>query len=309
MPPSNSTVASPSANVPQPGSLLLPALALVACIILVVAGQAGDDWWQIVVLGVVEGITEFLPISSTGHLLIAADLLGFQHSMGGTFEIFIQLGAVLAVVGFYARDLLGQARALPHDRSVQRFWVTVLVAFLPAAIVGLALRGFIKTVLFESPQIIAGALIVGGVVLVAIERLLQRRPTATALDRIHLPEALAIGVAQVTALIPGVSRSGASMVGGLLAGLDRVTATTFSFYLAIPTLGAATLVDLLGSLDLLTPSDYGRLALGLLVSFVVAWLCIGWLLRYVARNSFTAFGIYRVIAGVVILGLVLAGRL
>jgi undecaprenyl-diphosphatase len=306
---SNSSVTSQTEEGRQHGRLVLPVLATLACITVIVAGLAGSDWWQIVVLGVVEGITEFLPISSTGHLLIAADLLGFEHSIGGTFEIFIQLGAVLAVVGFYASDLLGQARALPHDRDVQRFWLSVLVAFLPAAIVGLALRSFIKTVLFESPQVIAWALIAGGVVLIAIERLLWRRPTVTSIDRIHFPEALVIGLAQVAALIPGVSRSGASMVGGLLTGLDRVTATTFSFYLAIPTLGAATLIDLLGSLDQLVPSDLGRLLLGMLVSFVVAWVCIGWLLRYVARNSFTVFGIYRIVAGVVILGLVFSGRL
>jgi undecaprenyl-diphosphatase len=306
---SNTSGVSQTEEARQQSGLVLPALATLASIIVIVAGLAGRDWWQIVVLGVIEGITEFLPISSTGHLLIAADLLGFQHSIGGTFEIFIQLGAVLAVAGFYARDLLRQAWALPHDHAVQRFWLAVLVAFLPAAITGLALRGFIKTVLFESPQIIAWALIVGGVVLIAVERLLRRRPTVTSIERIHLPEAFAIGLAQVMALIPGVSRSGASMVGGLFAGLDRVTATTFSFYLAIPTLGAATLIDLLGSLDQLAPDDYGRLLLGMLVSFVVAWLCIGWLLRYVARNSFTVFGIYRIVAGIAILGLVFAGRL
>jgi undecaprenyl-diphosphatase len=306
---SNTSAASQTEAAWRRNGLVPPTLATIASLIMILAGRAGSDWWQVVVLGVVEGITEFLPISSTGHLLIAADLLGFQHSVGGTFEIFIQLGAVLAVVGFYARDLLGQARELPHDHDVQRFWLAVLVAFLPAAVIGLAVRGFIKTVLFESPQVIAGALIVGGVVLIAVERLLHRRPTVTSIERIHLPEALAIGLAQVTALIPGVSRSGASMVGGLFAGLDRVTATTFSFYLAIPTLGAATVLDLLGSLDQLTPSDLGRLLLGMLVSFVVAWLCIGWLLRYVARNSFTAFGVYRIAAGIVILGLVFAGRL
>jgi undecaprenyl-diphosphatase len=196
-----------------------------------------------------------------------------------------------------------------HDRAVQRFWLAILVAFLPAAVIGLALRDFIKTVLFESPTVIAVALIVGGVVLIAIERLLQRQPTITSVEQIRVRDALAIGLAQVAALIPGVSRSGASMVGGLLTGLDRVTATKFSFYLAIPTLGAATLVDLLGSLDLLTPDDLGRLLLGALVSFVVAWLCIGWLLRYVARNSFTAFGVYRIIAGALILALVFAGQL
>jgi undecaprenyl-diphosphatase len=288
--------------------LAIPGIATILCVAVVLSGAAGTDWWQVVFLGIVEGITEFLPISSTGHLLVTADLIGFQHSIGGTFEIFIQLGAVLAVVGFYARDLLWQARALPHDRGVQRFWVGVLVAFLPAAIIGLGLRGFIKTVLFESPVVIAWALIAGGMVLAVIEQLLHR-PRVTSIDRIHLPEALAIGLAQATALIPGVSRSGATMVGGVFAGLDRMTATTFSFYLAIPTLGIATLVDLLGNLNTLTISDAGRLLLGLLVSFVVAWVCIGWLLRFVGGHSFVVFGIYRIAAGIAILALAAAGRL
>jgi undecaprenyl-diphosphatase len=136
---------------PQPArrllSFLLPGIALVLCVALIITGAAGGDWWQVVILGIVEGITEFLPISSTGHLLIAADLLDFQHSIGGTFEIFIQLGAVLAVIGYYARDLLAQARSLPASPRTRRFWLCILVAFLPAAVIGLALRDVIKTVL------------------------------------------------------------------------------------------------------------------------------------------------------------------
>ena len=278
------------------------------CVVLILSGAAGNEWWQVLILGVVEGITEFLPISSTGHLLLASDLIGFEHSIGGTFEIFIQLGAVLAVVGYYARDLLGKVRAAPGDVSVRRFWLALLIAFLPAALVGLTLRDVIKDVLFESPTLIAGALIVGGVILLLIERLpLQARTSA--IEEVSFKQALGIGIAQVFALIPGVSRSGASMVGGLSSGLDRVTATAFSFYLAIPTLGAATLIDLLGSMDQLSQADLGRLLLGMLVSFVVAWVCIGWLLRYVARNTFFTFGVYRILAGLVVLALVATGRL
>jgi len=268
-----------------------------------------DEWLEVVLLGVIEGLTEFLPISSTAHLLIAADVLGFQKSAGGTFEIFIQLGAVLAVIGFYARELFAQARALPNDLATQRFWMSILVAFLPAALVGFTLRSWIKTVLFASPLMIAWALIIGGVVLLLVD-LLPRRPAASSdQQRVSLRQALGIGIAQVFALVPGVSRSGASIVGGMLSGLDRPTATRFSFYLAIPTLGAATIVDLLSSFDQLTAGDFGRLLLGALVAFIVAWFSIGWLLRYVARNSFIAFGIYRIVAGALILTLIAFGTL
>lgn len=269
---------------------------------------ANNAWWDVFLLGVVEGITEFLPISSTGHLLVTSDLLGFTNSIGGTFEIFIQLGAVLAVLLYYARDLLAQARAVPTNAATRRFWLGIIVAFLPAALVGLLLRDWIKAVLFTSPSVIAWSLIVGGIVLLIVERL-PLRPSVREERAITLRQALGIGLAQVLALIPGVSRSGASIVGGMLGGLDRRTATAFSFYLAIPTLGAATVVDLLGSLDQLTSSDLGRLALGTLVSLIVAWFAIGWLLRYVANHSFVAFGLYRIGAGLIILLLVALGWL
>jgi undecaprenyl-diphosphatase len=254
-------------------------------------------------------VTEFLPISSTGHLLITADLLNFQNSIGGTFEIFIQLGAILAVVVFYARDLISQVRSLPTSPTTRRFWLAILVAFLPAAAIGFVFRGRIKQVLFASPPVIAWALIIGGVVLIAVEMLPRRQATVHEVENTSFMQALGIGIAQVLALIPGVSRSGASIVGGLLGGLDRPTATAFSFYLAIPTLGAATIVDLLGSLDELAPGDIGRLVVGTIVAFVVAWISIGWLLRYIAHHSFVAFGIYRIIVGIVILALVFAGQL
>jgi len=175
--------------------------------------------------------------------------------------------------------------------------------------VGIALRSWIKQVLFASPSVIAWALILGGIVLIVIERLPKRTTTAQNVEQVSFGQALGIGVAQVFALVPGVSRSGASMVGGMLGGLDRRTATTFSFYLAIPTLGAATLVDLLGSLGQISGSDVGRLLLGTVVAGVVAWISIGWLLRYVAGHSFVAFGIYRIVVGALILTLVAAGRL
>src|SRR5262245_17694010 len=289
--------------------LLLIVTTFVLGLGLFLSSGAAHTWWEVLTLGVVEGLTEFLPISSTAHLLITADLLHFSNSIGGTFEIFIQLGAILAVVLYYARDLLAQARALPTSAPIRRFWLSIVLAFLPAALVGLALRKWIKAVLFAAPAVIAASLILGGLVLIAVELLLRRRATTTEAEEVSFGQALGIGVAQLFALIPGVSRSGASIVGGLLSGLDRRAATTFSFYLAIPTLGAATIVDLLGSLHQMTAGDLARLLVGTLVAFVVAWLSIGWLLRYVASHSFVAFGIYRIAAGVLILGLLAIGWL
>lgn len=287
--------------------LAIGAIALLG-MALIVAVPAASDWWKVVILGVVEGLTEFLPISSTGHLLVVSSLLNFEGSLGGTFEIFIQLGAVMAVVGYYAADLLHQARRAPHDPQTQRFWLAIGIAFVPAAVIGLALHGWIKAVLF-SPAVIGAALIAGGVVLIVVERLPRRTATIHDATQISLRQALGIGIAQALALTPGVSRSAASIIGGMLAGLDRRAATTFSFYLAIPTLGAATIVDLLTSLDQVTPDDMGRLFLGLVVSLIVAWLSIGWLLRYVANHSFVAFGVYRIIAGSIVLALVALGQL
>jgi undecaprenyl-diphosphatase len=263
-----------------------------------------DEWIKAAFLGVVEGVTEFLPISSTGHLVIASRLIHFQESLGGTFEVFIQFGAVLAVLGFYAGDLIVQARSLPREPRTRYFWLMIVVAFLPAAVAGLLLRDWIKAVLFTSPMVIAWAFIAGGIVLIGVE-LLPRRPATThEVMAVTWRQALAIGLAQVLALVPGVSRSGASIVGALLVGLDRPSATAFSFYLAIPTLLAATLYDLARSLSTLKSSDIGYLVLGTVVSGVVAAVSIRWLLRYVAHHTFVVFGIYRFAAGALILVLV-----
>ena len=287
---------------------LLPLLVGCAVALILMLALA-PSWGIVVILGIVEGLTEFLPISSTAHLLIVSDLLGFQNNIGGTFEIFIQIGAIFAVVAYYANDLFAQARALTTSATTRRFWLAILLAFLPAAVVGIALRSWIKQVLFASPSVIAWALILGGIVLIVIERLPKPAVRAQNVEQVSFGQALGIGVAQVLALVPGVSRSGASMVGGILGGLDRRTATAFSFYLAIPTLGAATLFDLLRSLDQISGSDIGRLLLGAVVAGVVAWISIGWLLRYVAGHSFVAFGIYRIVAGALILVLVAVGRI
>lgn len=259
-----------------------------------------SELWKVIVLGIVEGITEFLPISSTGHLIVVADLLNFEGSVGGTFEIFIQLGAVLAVIWYYRRDLWAQVKAAPADRRVQRFWLAVLVAFVPAAIIGFVLHDWIKEVLFK-PLVVAAALIVGGVVLLLVERRDHSGGTTSLYD-VSSKQALGIGLAQTVALIPGTSRSAASIVGGLLGGLNRTTATAFSFYLAIPTLGLATVFDLVTSLDQITRGDAINLIVGMVVSFVAALLAIGWLLRYIATHDFRIFGWYRIVAGIVVIG-------
>ena len=266
-----------------------------------------SDWLKIILLGIVEGTTEFLPISSTGHLIVTQALLNFDAGMNGTFEIFIQFGAVVAVLAYYRHDLLRQARALPVRRETQRFWAGIVIAVLPAGLLGILLLGWIKEVLF-SPVVVAAALIVGGLIFLLVERHSPEEAHAT--DDIMcmtLRQAFLVGVVQIAALIPGMSRSGASIIGGMQAGLSRRAATQFSFYLAIPTLGGATLVELVSVLAQVSSTHLVMLLLGALVSGVVAWVSIGWLLRYVSTNTFVSFGYYRIIAGVLILLAALAG--
>lgn len=263
-----------------------------------------SEWLKVVLLGVVEGVTEFLPISSTGHLIIATALVGgFERvSLKGTFEIFIQLGAVLAVVGFYRADFIRQIRQVRRDKSIQRLWLALVIASFPAALLGLMLGGLIEQTLF-TPVVVALSLIFGGIMFLVVERrpVVPLEVLTTDLTAITVRQALLVGLAQTVALIPGVSRSGASIVGAMLAGMNRTTATVFSFYLAVPTLGGATVYTLLRKLDQLKSGDVLKLLLGAAVSFVVAWLAMEWLLHYVARNRFTAFGIYRILIGAAVL--------
>lgn len=267
------------------------------------------EWLKVLIMGIVEGITEFLPISSTGHLIIASNLLRMPENLQVTFEIFIQLGAVVAVVVYYWRDIFQQVTSVARSRDVQHFWLCIVLAFIPAAVVGILARDFITEVLF-SPLVVAVSLIVGGVALIAVEQFYKHRVATThELTGISFRQAISIGVAQVLALIPGVSRSAASIVGGLLLGLNRPTATAFSFYLAIPTLGAATLFQLVSSLDEISPNDLLLLIGGAVISGIVAWGAVRWLLRYVSRNSFVPFGYYRIAVGLLILALIALGYL
>ena len=257
---------------------------------------------QALILGVVEGITEFLPISSTGHLLVTTSLLGAPNT-DGAFEIVIQAGAVLAVLLFYRRELLEKARAFPAEWNARRFWFTLLVAFMPAAVVGLLLDDYLEQHVFQNPAPVVGwALILGGVVLWLVDRhpagehQIEEPPVLT------FRQAWWIGLAQCLSLIPGVSRSGATIVGGLLVGLSRRRATEFSFFLSIPTLGGATAYKLVKEFDTLVHvASIGSLAVGTAVAFVTSLVAVGWLLRYVSGHNFRGFAVYRVVAGLAIL--------
>ncbi len=266
------------------------------------------EWLIAVLMGVVQGVTEFLPISSTGHLIVVGELIGLPPALENTFEIVIQIGAVLAVIGFYWIDLAGQVRSVRVDAAVQRLWLGVAIAFVPAALVGLLFHDYITRWLFH-PVPIAIALIVGGVIFLLVEWsgiADDIDDDVNTLQDVTLRQALAVGLFQMLALFPGVSRSGASIVGGLVAGLNRRVATQFSFYLAIPTLGLATLYELVTNLGRFSADGVFHILIGIAVSAVVAWIAIGWLLRYVSQHTFELFGYYRIVAGVVILFIFLA---
>lgn len=256
-------------------------------------------WLQVALLGVLEGLTEFIPVSSTGHLILMAAVLGFEGPPGRVFEIAIQLGAILAVVVLYFHRLFGVLLALPRDPAARHFVLAILLAFLPAALVGVVAHGFIKSVLF-SPWVVAVSLVVGGIAILLIER---ARPVATitAVERLPLGRALAIGAVQCLAMIPGVSRSGATIMGALLLGLDRRTAAEFSFFLAIPTMLGATVYDLYknrASLDL----DGGMLiGVGFVVAFLAALLVVRAVIGFVTRHGFAPFAWYRIALGSVAL--------
>ncbi|MCY4146986.1 MAG: undecaprenyl-diphosphate phosphatase [Chloroflexi bacterium] len=269
----------------------------------------GEDLLRVAVLSLVEGITEFLPISSTGHLIVGKALLGFD-ALGTVFEIVIQIGAACALILYYRKSLGAQAAQFRVNAEVRRFWQLILVACLPAAALGLLLEAQIETALF-TPQVVALALIAGGVALLAVEYYMGGKPCGDAralqFAELTLRQALMVGAAQALALIPGVSRSGSSIVGGLLAGMNRREATEFSFYLAIPLLGGATLYKLVKSLTVLGADELLLLAAGALLSGLFAWLAIDWLLGYIARHSFVLFGVYRIVAGALVLLAVAGG--
>jgi len=251
------------------------------------------------ILGIVEGLTEFLPISSTGHLILVGDLLGFNNDKGKVFEIAIQTGAMLSVVWEYRAKFASVLGALLSDRAAQRFAANIVVAFMPAAVLGLLVGSRIKAVLFK-PVPVAIAFIVGALVILWAERR-KHVVRVESVDDMTWQDALKIGIAQAFALIPGTSRSGATIIGGLLFGLSRRAATEFSFFLAVPTLVAAGAYDLYKNRALLEAQDVGMFAVGFVAAFVAAFLCIRWLLRYIARHNFSLFAWYRIAFGAVVL--------
>lgn len=261
------------------------------------------------IMGVVEGLTEFLPISSTGHLILAGALLGFDDEKAKVFDIAIQTGAIFAVILVYWQKIRDTVRALPTEKQAQRFALNVLIAFFPAVILGLLYGKAIKAHLF-TPVVVASMFIIGGFIIIWAERRQQKNPAVT---RIHDVEsmtaldALKVGLAQCTAMIPGTSRSGATIIGGMLFGLSRKAATDFSFYLAIPTLIGAGAYSLFKERALLSLADAPVFGVGLVMSFFSAWLCIRWLLRYIASHSFVGFAYYRIVFGLVVLATAWSG--
>jgi len=255
------------------------------------------------IMGVVEGLTEFLPISSTGHLILAGALLGFDDDKAKVFDIAIQTGAIFAVILVYWQKIRDTLIALPNQKQAQQFALNVLIAFVPAVVLGLLLGKAIKAHLF-TPTIVATTFIVGGFIILWAERRQAAGGNAVrihSVDEMSTLDALKVGLVQCLAMVPGTSRSGATIIGGMLLGLSRKAATDFSFYLAIPTLIGAGAYSLYKERALLSMADVPMFAVGLVFSFASAWLCIRWLLRYIATHSFTGFAYYRIAFGIVVL--------
>jgi undecaprenyl-diphosphatase len=252
------------------------------------------------IMGVVEGLTEFLPISSTGHLILAGSLLGFDDAKAQVFDIAIQTGAIFAVILVYWQRIRATLVQLPSQRQAQRFALNVFIGFLPAVVLGLLLGKAIKAHLF-TPVVVASTFILGGFVILWAERRQQGAVRIRSVDEMGPLDALKVGLAQCLALVPGTSRSGATIIGGMLMGLSRQAATDFSFFLAIPTLIGAGVYSLYKERALLSAADLPLFAVGLVFSFASAWLCVRWLLRYIGTHSFVPFAWYRIAFGVVVL--------
>jgi len=262
-------------------------------------------------MGIVEGLTEFLPVSSTGHLILAAALLDFS---GGSltpekvkaFEISIQTGAIMAIVLMYWQRLIGAVRAMGSDRDARRFVLNVAIGFLPAVVIGLSFGKLVQEALF-TPVVVASAFIVGGLIILWVERRPDRVARVAEVEDMTPWDALKVGLVQCLAFIPGTSRSGATIIGGMLFGLSRKAATEYTFFLAIPTLFGAGAYSLLKVRQSLVMADAPLFAVGFLFSFLSAWLCVRWLLRYVATHDFKPFAWYRIVFGIVVLATAWSG--
>lgn len=253
------------------------------------------------VMGVVEGLTEFLPISSTGHLILAGALLGFDDDKAKVFDIAIQTGAIFAVILVYWEKIRSTLKALRYQVEAQRFVLNVFIGFLPAVILGLLFGKLIKAHLF-TPWVVATTFIVGGFIILWAERRPPSSVRIRAVEDMRGRDALMVGLVQCLAMVPGTSRSGATIIGGMLLGLSRKAATDFSFFLAIPTLIGAGVYSLYKERALLSMEDIPLFATGLVVSFISAWICVRWLLKYIASHSFEIFAWYRIAFGLVVLG-------
>ncbi|UVO16460.1 undecaprenyl-diphosphate phosphatase [Stutzerimonas stutzeri] len=260
------------------------------------------DLWiavQALILGVVEGLTEFLPVSSTGHQIIVADLIGFGGERALAFNIIIQLGAILAVVWEYRRKIIGVVVGLPKEREAQRFTLNLLIAFMPAVVLGVLFADLIHHYLFN-PITVATALVIGGIVMLWAENR-DHRIEAEAVDDMRWTHALKVGFAQCLALVPGTSRSGSTIIGGLLFGLSRKAATEFSFFLAMPTMVGAAVYSGYKYRDLFQPDDFPVFAIGFVTSFLFAMLAVRALLKFIGNHSYAAFAWYRIVFGIIIL--------
>ena len=265
------------------------------------------NWADAGLLGVVQGLTEFLPISSTAHLLLGARMLGFEDP-GGLFTVMIQLGSILAIVWLYRVKIMRVLTGLTTDPEARHFVLMIAVAFVPAAIAGALFSGYVKRVLYTTPAVIAWSFVIGGIVMLVVERY-RPAPRVLNADHTSLWRALGIGACQTLALIPGVSRSGATIVGAMVLGLDRPAAAEFSFFLAIPTLGAAFAHDLLEARHGLGVARAEEIAIGLVAAFVASVVVIEPFLAVVRRVGFVPFAWYRIVAGVAILAVLALGWL
>jgi undecaprenyl-diphosphatase len=261
------------------------------------------------VMGVVEGLTEFLPISSTGHLILAGALLGFDDEKAKVFDIAIQTGAIFAVILVYWQKIRDTLVALPSEKQAQRFALNVLIAFIPAVVLGLLFGKAIKANLF-TPVVVASTFIIGGFIILWAEARQKNAATAARIQEVEAMtamDALKVGLIQCLAMIPGTSRSGATIIGGMFLGLSRKAATDFSFYLAIPTLIGAGVYSLYKERALLSMADLPMFAVGLVVSFLSAWWCIRWLLKFISTHSFVGFAYYRIAFGLIVLATAWSG--
>lgn len=256
-------------------------------------------------LGLLEGLTEFIPVSSTGHILLAGHFLGFE-SPGRVFEVLIQLGAILAILGVYAGRLWRIFSSAPHDPVARRFIIAVLVAFLPAVVIGVMAHDVIKNVLFETPMLVASMLVLGGVVLLFVDRM-AKNPQYHSAEEIPIGKALGIGLIQCLAMIPGVSRSGSTIVGALLLGADKRAAAEFSFFLSMPTMLGAFVFDLYKNRDILDAASVDNIIVGFVCALLAALVVVKGLLNYVSAHGYAVFAWWRIVVGLVAMLALAAG--